>query len=98
MNHFKPVVGFSLFLTLLTQPFVASVAESIRFKGRSADAFFESRSGCDGTIVNVFSTEQVLGNPSNAGEVFVEVRQFDPCNNDEPSLAASRHSSRSMPI
>jgi hypothetical protein len=67
----------------------ASAADSIKFKGRTADAFFESRSGCAGTIVNVFASERVLGNPSNVGEVFLEVRQFDPCNNDEPSLAAS---------
>lgn len=88
-SRIKRVVGFGLLLALCGQPLGASAADSVKFKGRSANAFFESRSGCIGTIVNVFASERVLGNPSNAGEVFVEVRQFDSCNNDEPFLVAS---------
>jgi hypothetical protein len=83
------ITGSSLLLALFSHPSNALPADVIKFKGRSANVFFESRSGCIGTIVNVFASERVLGTPTNAGEVFVEINQFDSCNNDESLLAAS---------
>jgi hypothetical protein len=76
-SRIKRVAGFGLLLTLCGQPFDASAADSFKFKGRSANAFFESRSGCIGTIVNVFASERVLGNPSNAGEVEVAIEDLN---------------------
>jgi len=83
------IAGSSLLLALVSHLSSAAPADVIRFNGRSANAFFESTSGCIGTIVNVFASERVLGNPSNGGEVFVEINQFDSCNNGESLLAAS---------
>jgi hypothetical protein len=49
----------SLLLAVFSHSSSASPADVIKFKGRSANVFFESRSGCIGTIVNVFASERV---------------------------------------
>jgi hypothetical protein len=87
-HHYIPVV-LSFVIALLILPSTALAAKTSKFKGQSADVYFNSFEGCIQTTVIVFANEDTAKQGGYESGVSFYLGQYDTCAGGVPLVELS---------